>query len=164
MSYSALLNPGFWKPAEELNLSPFRPTLLRFGLEDRCRERGPGHCRFSIANCRLVRLTNVALMRTSEYEKAAEIQTNRNRKLAIGNVKWSGREADPPLRTPRSPAVTVLPGMSHAPIKLVQSRGTLDVDWCPRKDSNLQPLVCRTSAQSVELLGRGDWFIDSMFH
>src|SRR6185369_6299160 len=27
-------------------------------------------------------------------------------------------------------------------------------NWCPRKDSNLQPLVCRTSAQSVELLGR----------
>src|SRR5437588_10876571 len=26
--------------------------------------------------------------------------------------------------------------------------------WCPRKDSNLQPLVCRTSAPSVELLGQ----------
>src|SRR5688572_14981168 len=26
--------------------------------------------------------------------------------------------------------------------------------WCPRKDSNLQPLVCRTSAPSIELLGR----------
>ena len=26
--------------------------------------------------------------------------------------------------------------------------------WCPRKDLNLQPLVCRTSAPSVELLGR----------
>ena len=26
--------------------------------------------------------------------------------------------------------------------------------WCPRKDLNLQPLVCRTSALSVELLGR----------
>ena len=24
--------------------------------------------------------------------------------------------------------------------------------WCPRKDLNLQPLVCRTSAPSVELL------------
>ena len=36
-----------------------------------------------------------------------------NRKLAIGNVRWSGREAEP---TPRSPAVTVLPGMSHAPM------------------------------------------------
>ena len=31
----------YWKPAEELNLVPFRPTLLRFGLEDRRRERGP---------------------------------------------------------------------------------------------------------------------------
>src|SRR5437588_5004466 len=26
--------------------------------------------------------------------------------------------------------------------------------WCPRKDSNLQPLVCRTSALSIELLGQ----------
>ena len=25
--------------------------------------------------------------------------------------------------------------------------------WCPRKELNLQPLVCRTSAPSVELLG-----------
>ena len=32
---------NFWKPAEELNLVPFRPALRRFGLEDRCRERGP---------------------------------------------------------------------------------------------------------------------------
>lgn len=31
----------FWKPAEELNLVPFRPALQRFGLEDRRRERGP---------------------------------------------------------------------------------------------------------------------------
>jgi hypothetical protein len=29
-----------WKPAEELNLVPFHPAL-RFGLEDRRRERGP---------------------------------------------------------------------------------------------------------------------------
>ena len=28
------------------------------------------------------------------------------------------------------------------------------VFWCPRKDLNLQPLVCRTSALSVELLGQ----------
>ena len=28
------------------------------------------------------------------------------------------------------------------------------VVWCPRKDLNLQPLVCRTSAPSVELLGQ----------
>src|ERR1041384_5776216 len=26
--------------------------------------------------------------------------------------------------------------------------------WCPRKDLNLQPPVCRTSALSIELLGR----------
>ena len=28
------------------------------------------------------------------------------------------------------------------------------LSWCPRKDLNLQPLVCRTSAPSVELLGQ----------
>lgn len=28
------------------------------------------------------------------------------------------------------------------------------VVWCPRKDSNLQPLACRTSARSIELLGQ----------
>lgn len=39
--------------------------------------------------------------------------------------------------------VTVLPETSHAPI-----------NWYPRKDSNLQPLVCRTSAPSIELLGQ----------
>ena len=55
---------NFWKPAEELNLVPFRPALRRFGLEDRCRERGPR--------------------------------------------VWTGREADAPLRTPRSLTVTVL--------------------------------------------------------
>jgi len=47
-----------------LNLVPFRPALRRFGLEDRCRERGPR--------------------------------------------VWTGREADAPLRTPRSLTVTVL--------------------------------------------------------
>ena len=31
----------YWKPAEALNLVPFHPALLRFGLEDRRRERGP---------------------------------------------------------------------------------------------------------------------------
>ena len=31
----------------------FPPSSYRFGLEDRRRERGPGHCRFSIANCQL---------------------------------------------------------------------------------------------------------------
>ena len=36
---------------------------------------------------------------------------------------WTGREADAPLQTPRSRAVTVLPGMSHAPIKMVVGVG-----------------------------------------
>src|SRR6266851_3853174 len=38
--------------------------------------------------------------------------------------------------------------MSHAPITRVIEF------WCPRKDLNLQPLVCRTSAPSIELLGQ----------
>ena len=33
-------NEPIWKPAEELNLMP-SAQLSRFGLEDRCRERGP---------------------------------------------------------------------------------------------------------------------------
>src|SRR5687767_12329169 len=40
-------------------------------------------------------------------------------------------------------------------------------DWCPRKDLNLQPLVCRTSAPSVELLGHKKiicHFIFVIFH
>lgn len=41
---------------------------------------------------------------------------------------WPGREADAPLQTPRSQAVTVLQGMSHAPIK-----------WWSELDSN-QPV------------------------
>jgi hypothetical protein len=62
-------------------------------------------------------------------------------------------------------------GMSHAPITYGSVRSQWSVvscelfateyrlrttdnsSWCPRKDLNLQPLVCRTSAPSVELLG-----------
>jgi hypothetical protein len=47
----------------------FPPSSCRFGLEDRRRERGPNHFRFSNANCRLVLLTDSALMRTSENRK-----------------------------------------------------------------------------------------------
>jgi len=47
----------------------FPPDALRFGLEDRCRERGPGDCRFLIADCRLVLLVNSALMRTLENDQ-----------------------------------------------------------------------------------------------
>ena len=35
--------------------------------------------------------------------------------------------------------------------------GTRAAVWCPRKDLNLQPLVCRTSAPSIELLGLVWW-------
>src|SRR6266576_2949561 len=88
----------------------------------------------------------------------------------------SGRGVRPstPLGTPRSLTVTVLPGMSHAPIRQDQVSGAVGRRapprllptscsgscflllflWCPRKDLNLQPLVCRTSAPSVELLGQ----------
>ena len=41
LSVTSPARKRFWKPAEELNLVPFRPALRRFGLEDRCRERGP---------------------------------------------------------------------------------------------------------------------------
>jgi hypothetical protein len=70
-----------------------------------------------------------------------------NRKLAIDNVKWPGREADEASANSTIPDSHRSAGMSHAPI-------TCDLNWCPRKDLNLQPLVCRTSAPSVELLGR----------
>jgi hypothetical protein len=36
--------------------------------------------------------------------------------------------------------------------------------WCPRKESNLQPLVCRTSAPSVELLGRSGTHASGVQH
>ena len=77
------------------------PSSRRFGLEDRCRERGP-----------------------------------------TPHV-WPGREAVAPLNS-TLPCSHRSARMSHAPIT-----------WCPRKDLNLQPLVCRTSAPSIELLGRG---------
>ena len=59
---------------------------------------------------------------------------------------WPGREADAPLRTPRS---------QQSPFCRNESRpdNLRKTNWYPRKDSNLQPLVCRTSAPSVELLG-----------
>src|SRR6266851_2023723 len=102
-------------------------------------------------------------MRTSDNDKSTEVSKPiGNRKLAIGNVKWSGREADAPLRTPRSPTVTVLPGKrskkekvkgkkkrkAKRPLILFPFSFCLFylIAWCPRKDSNLQPLVCRTSA------------------
>jgi hypothetical protein len=52
----------------------FPPSSCRFGLEDRRRERGPEHCRFSIANYRLVRLINSALMRIAENDEGTGIQ------------------------------------------------------------------------------------------
>lgn len=51
-------------------------------------------------------------------------------------------------------AVTVLPGDESRPDNRLPI-GNRQCSWCPRKDSNLQPLVCRTSAPSIELLGHG---------
>src|SRR6266700_4151817 len=63
----------------------FPPSSCRFGLEDRRRERGPGHCRFSIANCRLGLLINSALMRTLENdESAVGFKTNRQSAMFRG--------------------------------------------------------------------------------
>ena len=89
----------------------FPPSSCRFGLEDRRRERGPGNFRFLIADCGLVLLINSALMRTLENDKGTEVQ----HQSAIANWQsalLSGRGVRPttPLRTPRSQAVTVLPG------------------------------------------------------
>jgi hypothetical protein len=88
----------------------FPPSSCRFGLEDRCRERGPRT--LTIFDCQLPigLLTNSASMPKLEMKKGARFKPIGNRKLAIGNVKWPGREADAPLRTPRSLTVTVLPG------------------------------------------------------
>src|SRR5712664_3405891 len=72
----------------------FPPSSCRVGLEDRRRERGPGHCGFPIANCRLVLLINSALMRTSENDKGAEVQNQ----SAIANwqsAMLSGRGVRP---------------------------------------------------------------------
>jgi hypothetical protein len=47
----------------------------------------------------------------------------------------------------------------HAPAQSPFCRDESRPDkWCPRKDSNLQPLVCRTSAPSIELLGQSGWW------
>ena len=80
---------------------PFRPALERFGLEDRCRERGPkigfgfrvpGFA-FQVANSKI---------QVGPFNLRPE---TRNLKLNM----WSGREADPPLHS-TTRAVTVLPG------------------------------------------------------
>src|SRR6266446_10520237 len=108
LSYSAIL---ILEARGGVEPRAFPPSSCRFGLEDRCRERGPGHCRFSIANCRLVLLINSALIRTSENDKSTEVQNQ----SAIANwqtAMLSGRGVRPtmPLRTPRFLTVTVLPG------------------------------------------------------
>src|SRR5712692_869341 len=100
LSYSAIL---ILEARGGVEPRAFPPSSCRFGLEDRRRERGPGHCRFSIANCRLVRLVNSALMRIAENDKGAGIQDQ----SAIANWQSAmivGRGVRPttPLRTPRS--------------------------------------------------------------
>jgi hypothetical protein len=101
------------------------PSSRRFGLEDRCRERGPqseAMVRFELTTCCL-----------------------RNSRSPIWSyIAKCGRGVRPTrLCKLHAPGSHRSAGMSHAPIS-----------WCPRKDSNLHPLVCRTSAPSVELLGR----------
>ena len=73
----------------------FPPGSCRFGLEDRCRERGPrleAMVRFE--------LTQFCLQdsRSTSWSYIASL------------IGGSGREANAPLQTPRSQAVTVLPG------------------------------------------------------
>src|SRR2546428_8741338 len=111
-------------------------------------------------------------MQKADFEKLAfDPQSEfRNRQS-----KGPGREADHASSNSTIPDSHRSAGMSHAPIKNFGSRiancefkvrcdlrnlirnsqsEIRDSCWCPRKDSNLQPLVCRTSALSVELLGR----------
>ena len=84
--------------------------LLRFGLEDRCRERGP-----QFGGDGEIRTHNVLFTRQLPYQLELHRLTNRG----------SGREANAPLRTPRSRASLVSARMSHAPItcELVPKEG-----------------------------------------
>ena len=90
--------------------------LLRFGLEDRCRERGPrleAMVRFELTQCCL------------QDSRSASWSY-----IAL-NELWSGREADAPLRTPRSKDSLRSARMSHAPMikkqEAVVSGGTMFV-------------------------------------
>jgi hypothetical protein len=82
----------------------FPPDSYRFGLEDRCRGRGPRCDQDSSLNLleAMVRfeLTRCCLRdsRSTSWSYIALLDS------------WSGREAEVPLRTPRSRAVTVLQG------------------------------------------------------
>ena len=89
-----------WKPAEELNLVP-SAQLLWFGLEDRCQERGP----------LLEAMVRFELTRFC-------LQDSRSTNWSyIALLDWgTGREADAPLRTPRSRDSLRSARMSHAPI------------------------------------------------
>ena len=81
-----------------------RPAL-RFGFEDRCRERGPlleAMVRFE--------LTHFCLQDSCSTGWSY-----------IAANSWTGREADAPLPTPRSQTVKRSAGMSHAPI-IIQRR------------------------------------------
>ena len=133
----------------------FPPSSSRFGLEDRCRERGPhrleAEVRFELTTCCL--------------------RNSCSSHLKLHRLRESGRVVRPTrLFELHGPDSHRSAGMSHAPITLgrmsvvsgqwsVISLLTTDYgqltnsNWYPRKDSNLQPLVCRTSAPSIELLG-----------
>ena len=73
----------------------FPPSSCRFGLEDRRRERGPDRGGDGEIRTHTLLFTGQPL---------CQLELHR-----LSNV-WSGREADAPLRTPRSQTVTVLPG------------------------------------------------------
>src|SRR6266566_9847669 len=90
LSYSAIL---ILEARGGVEPHAFPPSSCRFGLEDRRRERGPeleATVRFELTHCCL------RDSRSSSWSYIAK--------------HWPGREADPPLRTPRSLTVTVLPG------------------------------------------------------
>ena len=103
----------------------FPPSSYRFGLEDRCRERGRCHCRFSIANCRLVLLINSALIRTSENDKSTEIQNQ----SAIAN--WQS---------------AMLSGRGVRPTRLCELHAPTQSPFC-RDESRPDNLLFRFGAQ-----------------
>lgn len=86
----------------------FPPGALRFGLEDRCRERGPRE----VGGDDEIRTHNLPLTKRPLFR----LELHRRPKI------WPGREADAPLRTPRSGSHRSA-GMSHAPITLVPKEG-----------------------------------------
>ncbi len=137
----------------------FPPNSFRFGLEDRCRERGRCPICFSLScrnqpglsysgECLILRARLVATRQAKAYRTFSGRGVRQPRASSNSTTQSVGHSAE----------------MSHAPIIRRQEReqeagagnnfgsppfcscSALLLNWCLRKDLNLQPLVCRTSA------------------